>query len=501
MHKPVGVALVLTLAILLSVSAGATAGTSTAVDVSGITAVNVDAVEVVGEVRGVPYSRYAGTVEGRVAPDEKVVGLGAQPVDADGFVTWSAEFEAIRPTDGARFGAVVVEATNRGAPLFPLLVNGPASETEPFGDGLLFEGRGAYARVQWQTGIAPGIPDDAQGIGLVALRDFGRLLRAGATVDGQPTELGRYDTAMLVGWSQAAWMVDTLVAEGFNVDPQRRGRGVYDGAIALDGAGNWLAINELGDDGAPQEPYARPDGVPLRPAQLLTRPATDPLFVDIANYTDFYRLRASVSDRDVPAKLRRLYRRYDWPAAHAPGSIAGPAVVFGSYGCNGGTEVPLNPIDFRPYLRALFASLIGQVTQGRGAEGLPLSKRFALGPEPPASPLFNGLPGQVVRVPRVDRDAQPVGGVRFVDIEVPLGRPDPVSLPPVSTTSITDVCGNFGGYEPFTAAELQTRYGTLAEYTTRVEHQVDRLVEGGYLLAEDRASVLATRTAAFQAAA
>jgi hypothetical protein len=393
----------------------------------------------------------------------------------------------------------VVEAENRGSALFPVLVSGPTSDTQPLGDGVLYDGKTAFGHVQWQTGIAAGVPADAQGIGLVVLRDFGRMLRSGETIDGQPSPLGRYDDTMIVGWSQAAWTVNTLVAEGFNVDPQRPRERVYDGAIALDGAGNWLAINRLADDGDPQQPYVRQDGVPLRVAQLLKRPATDPVFVDIANYTDFYRLRAAVSERPVPARYARVYRRYDWPAAHA-GSLAGPGIVFGQYGCNGGTEVPLNLIDFRPYMRSVFAKLVSDVRAGRTAKSLPSSTRFALGPEPPASPEFNGLPATPVRVPRVSRDAQPLGGVRFVDVDVPLGRPSPVSLPPVSTRSITDVCGNFGGYEPFTAAQLQDRYGTLADYTARVDAQLDKLVRARYLLDQDRAGIATSLEAAYQAA-
>jgi hypothetical protein len=480
--------------------ASVTVATATSDGGSGITAVDVVQVQDAGQASGVSYSRYRGTVHGRVAPDEDVVGLAQQPTVADGFVPWSAAFEVIRPTDGSRFRTAVVEAENRGAGLFPVLLSGPTSDAAPLGDGVLYDGDTAYGHVQWQTGIAAGVPADAQGIGLVVLRDFGRLLRHGETVQGQPSPLGRYDDTMIIGWSQAAWTVDTLVAEGFNVDPQRPGAGVYDGAIALDGAGNWLAINQLGDDGDPQEPYVRPDGVPLSPAQMLKRRATDPLFVDIANYTDFYRLRAGVSDRAVPPKLERVYRRYDWPAAHG-GSLAGPGIVFGQYGCNGGTEVPLNLIDFRPYVRAVFANLVRDLGSGRSGDALPPSTRFSLGPEPPASPEFNGLPGKAVRVPRVNRDAQPVGGVRFVDVDLPLGRPTPVALPPVSTTSITDVCGNFGGYQPFTAAQLQDRYGTLSDYTTRVDKHLDKLVRAGYLLAQDRATIVAAQEAAFQAAA
>jgi hypothetical protein len=451
-------------------------------------------------------------VHGRVAPDEHVVGLAQQPVDANGFVDWAAQFEVIRPAAASRFRTVVVEAENRGNPLMIQLLNRfqvggvPPSTLENamypsgLGDAFMFDGQTAYARVQWETGIAAGVPANAQGIGEVALRDFGRLLRAGATVEGPSTPLGSYDHTMLVGWSQGAWMIDTFVAEGFNVDPQQPGHGVYDGAMALDGAGNWLAINLLGNDGNPQSDYLRPDGIPLTPAQMLTRRATDPLFVDIANYTDFYRVRAGVSGGPVPAQYQNRYRRYEWPSAHAPGFIAPASVVFGFFGCKGGVAVPLNPIDFRPYLRAVYAGLVGQLGQGGSLASLPASTRFELDPEPAPSPFFNGLPGLTVPVPRVNGDDQPIGGVRFVDVALPLGQLMPVSIPPVSTASITAVCGNWGGYQPFSAGEPQARYGAVSDYTTLVNKQLDALQAAGFVLAQDRATIVATLTAAFEAA-
>ena len=38
----------------------------------------------------------------------------------------------------------------------------------------------SYARIQWQTGVAAGVPANAQGVGLVIMRDFARYL-AGRT--------------------------------------------------------------------------------------------------------------------------------------------------------------------------------------------------------------------------------------------------------------------------------------------------------------------------------
>ena len=81
-----------------------------------------------------------------------------------------------------------------------------------------------------------------------------------------------------------------------------------------------------------------------------------------------------------------------------------------------------------------------------------------------------------------------MGGVRFPEVDLPLGRPDPPAVPPVITT--TDVCGNFGGYRPFPAAELTRRYGTAADYQRRIRPLVDRLVQQGWLLPGDRPWVI-----------
>jgi hypothetical protein len=117
-------------------------------------------------------------------------------------VDWSAQFEVIRSTAGSQFRTVVVEAENRGSPLMIHLLNRfqfaggpPLSAAYPpgLGDAFMFDGQTAYARVQWETGIGAGVPANAQSIGETALRNFGRLLPAGATVLGESTPLGSYD--------------------------------------------------------------------------------------------------------------------------------------------------------------------------------------------------------------------------------------------------------------------------------------------------------------------
>lgn len=94
----------------------------------------------------------------------------------------------------------------------------------------------------------------------------------------------------------------------------------------------------------------------------------------------------------------------------------------------------------------------------------------------------------------------PVGGVAFPDAVLPLGRPVPVALTPVGTSSIRDVCGNWGGWEPFTAAELAALYGTVEEYLARYGAAVGTQIRAGYLRPEEREGLLAAARAAFLAA-
>ena len=441
---------------------------------------------------GGDWVRTTGVVRGVVDPDEQVAGLAALPRDAEGRYAYSSEFEVIAPARARGPQVALVETENRGAPLVLGALQGfspgtvtPTGAAYPagLGNGFLFSQGIAYARVQWQTGIAAGVPATAQGVGEVITRDFGRLLGSG---DGRRPEgardLPRFSDLLLAGVSQSAWFVNTFVAEGFNADPRTRGP-VYDAALAVDGTGNRLAINQLAGS-APQTPYVLQDGVPLTTQQLLTRPGSDPVYVDIANYTDYYRTRASVSAQGA---LPAYARRYDFPSPHAGPSYP-DSVVFGLLRCNAGVVVPLNPVDYRPYLRTVVAQLADRVEPGRGARRvLPPSALFDLLPaETAARSPFNPLPGVPLQVPATDPDtAQPVGGVRFAETVLPLGRPLPVALTPVSTTAITDVCGNWGGWQRFSSAELQARYGSVDAYVARYAVELDRLVAERRLLASE----------------
>jgi hypothetical protein len=297
--------------------------------------------------------------------------------------------------------------------------------------------------------------------------------------------IATYPTMILAGISQSSWFVNDFLAEGFNVDPATKRR-VFAGAIAIDGTGNWLAINKLAASaGVPEEPYIAPNGLPLSLGQLLQRPATDPLYVDAANYTDFYRLRASLTDA-MPASANAY--RYDWPSPHVQGAPGASSPA----NCNGGTPIPLNPVGYRPYFRAIVLGMEHQLGVASTAGALPLPQSAVFTDTTPAASLtdFNPLPGADVLVPAVDANAMPLGGVRFPDAVAPLGQPLPVAVSPVTTSSIAETCGNLGGFAPFTGAQLAQRYGSDGGYAAQYDAALKPLIAAGYLLPDDEATMV-----------
>jgi hypothetical protein len=471
---------------------------------SRITGLSISGSQPAGTFAGVPYARTWGTVSGIVTAGENVQGLAGLAHDSDGNYQYKSEFEIIAPAKPGLNSAVLVDAENRGNTSI-LKVNNVAASGPPssaayatgLGNGFLFEHATSYARVQWQTGIAAGVPKEAQGIGEVIIRDFGRLLAGRTKLEGKSGyDPGAYRTLILGGVSQSGFFVNTFIAEGFNADPVD-GRAVFDGAIAVDGTGNWMAINQLAAEYGPEEnPYVVPNGRPLDAAALLKRQQSDPFYIDIANYTDFYRLRASLTDRvALPARMRR----YDWPSPHAAGPLERGAASARAGRCNGGIPADLNPISYTPYLRALTLELeraLG-VESAKGAPSLPPTTLFKLGPAPASTAMFNPLPGANLEVPVTDADDQPVGGVRFPEIEHPIGKPSPVSLPPVLTTSINATCGNLGQWQQFTTAQLTERYRDQSNYVSLYAKSLDKLIAEGYLLASDRAELLKTAAALY----
>jgi hypothetical protein len=495
---------------------------------SHITSVTVHQTTNLGTFNGSAYVRIVGTLAGFVAPNESVVGLAAQPKDANGDFPYAAQFELITAAAGQpRSNGVIVEAENRGNPFvfdgiqgFPGLLTGPPSTIvypAGLGNGFLQNNGLAWARVQWQgqngaaAPINATVPTTAQGVGEVIVRDFGLLLRG---FDGHVDATAGFPTfrrALLVGVSQSAWFVNAFIADGFNGAGRAHALRVFDGAYTQDGDGNWLGINGTNAAAgfATQTSYVQPNGVPLRPNQLLHHPLTDPFLVTTTAYTDFFRVRASVWNT---SRLPGNVREFNFPVAHTGGRVL--SVPVQAIGCDvGGSVTALNPLDVRPMERAAILELARRVdVDGLRSRVPQLARttqfRLTAGPAAqtfdqnnPALPEFNFLPGVDLQIPVADADNMPVGGVTFPDAALPLGIPSPVSVPPVATRSITDTCGNFGGWKPFTAAQLQARYGSVDNYLAAYAKVLDRVIALGYVLPGERAAILTDAQSRYNAAA
>ena len=288
-----------------------------------------------------------------------------------------------------------------------------------------------------------------------------------------------------VGASQSAWFVNTLIAEGFNVDPAGRLRCVHRCALVPLG-------RQLARDQPPRRrrraavPLRAARGEPLTAAEMLSRPESDPFFVDITSYTEYYRLRGSVfASAPLPARARH----YDVPAPHGPGS----------------------PSSRRSCSRSRVATAAWRSRSTRSSRArtrvaswsasspIPTRSRRHSGsssaPRPSRPSTSTRCRAASSRCRCVDADAQPIGGVRFPDVELPLGRAEPVALPPCGASSIDDGCGNFGGWQPFSAAELAERYGSVDDYVRRYAAILDRFVAEGFVLPRDRDGVIETARA------
>ena len=102
-------------------------------------------------------------------------------------------------------------------------------------------------------------------------------------------------------------------------------------------------------------------------------------------------------------------------------------------------------------------------------------------------------------MPVTDEDAQPIGGVRFPDAEHPVGKPIPVSVAPVVTTSIGETCGNLGGWQQFREDELSEALWQRGELFEAIcGSPLDKLIAAGYLLPEDREEMLKTAAALYE---
>ena len=105
---------------------------------------------------------------------------------------------------------------------------------------------------------------------------------------------------------------------------------------------------------------------------------------------------------------------------------------------------------------------------------------------PPASPSSFRLSSTRPPALALDTHGNVIGGVRTPSVDVPVSTLSGAPPPGANT-----VCALFGSTIPFSPAILAALYGSEAKYQQQYQRNLDESIHGGYILAADRASLLA----------
>jgi hypothetical protein len=169
----------------------------------------------------------------------------------------------------------------------------------------------------------------------------------------------------------------------------------------------------------------------------------------------------------APARQPNTDRIRTWEVAgtsHADAYLVGPAVGF--LGCT--QQVNTGPQ--HDVVQAAFSAFAAWVTRGTAP---PSPGRFTLASTSPAALAL-------------DAHGNVIGGVRTPSVDVPIS-----TLSGAAPPGATVLCSLFGSTTPFSAATLAGLYGSTANYVQRYRHSLDQAIHGGYILAADRASLVA----------
>ena len=309
------------------------------------------------------------------------------------------------------------------------------------------------------------------GLGFLGLRDLVSFLRYGkADASGVPNPLASFvDKAYGYGASLAGRVVREYVYEGWNRDAE--GRKVFDAVLTHTGVGRLffnMRFAQIGryprqheEHSWPSERYPFtftpvPDPFSGKLDSVLKRSDTDPLVIHSHTAGEYWERHGSMthtdprdgSDVEIPANVR-MYALAGAP--HAAIASDNPRWI---------GQLPPNNISPQPFLRACFALMDRWATTGEAAAAEPCAKTVGwyvgitgrgarnvsrksaasiFPPTPSRLPYWNYGPDfdrgimsvfppeavknkeYPVQVPQVDADGNDMGGVRYPDMQVPLG--------------------------------------------------------------------------------
>jgi hypothetical protein len=384
------------------------------------------------------------------------------------------------------------------------------------------------------------------GLGFLGLRDLVSFLRHGkADANGVPNPLaGSVDKAYGYGASLAGRVVREYVYEGWNRDAE--GRKGFDALLTHTGVGRLffnMRFAQIGryprqheEHSWPSERYpftftSVPDPFSGKLDSVLKRPDTDPLIIHSHTAGEYWERHGSMthtdprdgSDVEIPANVR-MYALTGAP--HAAIAADNPRWI---------GQLPPNNISPQPFLRACFALMDRWATTGeapppsrvpRRSEGTLVSPEETLkhfpkipGVNLPATPsrlsywnygpdfddrgIVSLFPPEAVegkeypvQVPQVDADGNDMGGVRYPDVQAPLGTYLGWALRKAGFAE-GELLSTNGCIITFarTKAEreatndprssVEERYASHEAYVEAVKRAVEGLVKERFMLAED----------------
>jgi hypothetical protein len=362
------------------------------------------------------------------------------------------------------------------------------------------------------------------GLGFAAVRD------AAAWVKYAPDAAVSAKYAFAFGSSQTGRWLRDFVYEGFNTD--ERNRQVFDAVMPhLGGAGGvvldqrWSTPTSLLMESATHFPFSdrkQRDPVTGIEEGLLENPRAaehQPKIFYTYSDTEYWERSVALThttpdgSKDiVPPDNVRLYHLAGGP--HNIGKFP-PAAANG--------ETPDNPFDYRMSMRALIVAMEKWVRDGvapppsryprlqdgtlvRAADVAFPALRGVSSPRK----IFGGVRGLnrllardgagaplPLLVPQVDRDGNPLGGVRLPDVTVPLATYTGWNFRSSAIGGTEQLFPLIGAYVPFAATKtereqagdprlsIQERYPSRERYLKLVEEAAAPLVKEGYLLADD----------------
>ena len=384
------------------------------------------------------------------------------------------------------------------------------------------------------------------GLGFLGLRDLVSFLRHGTKdSSGSANPLaGFVDKAYGYGASLAGRVVREYIYEGWNRDAEDHK--VFDAVLTHTGIGRLYCNTRFAQVGRyprqheehswPSERYPFnfspvPDPFTGKVDSVLKRPDTDPLIVHSHTAGEYWERHGSMthtdprdgSDVEIPANARMYILA---GAPHAAVATDNPRWI---------GQLPPNNISPQPFLRACFTLMDRWATTGeapppsrvpRRSEGTLVSPGEALqhfpkilGVNLPATPsrlpywnygsdfddrgIMSVFPPEAVKgkeypiqVPQVDADGNDMGGVRYPDMQVPLGTYIGWALRKAGFAE-GELLSTNGCIITFarTKAEreangdprlsVEERYASHEAYVDAVKRAVDGLVKEGLMLPED----------------